>query len=280
MAGRENKIPKIVHQTSKSRCLTERMAEPVERWRQFSTSSSLSYYFHDDDAVMRLLREEFVEFPYLEPIVRKCLLYGTIKADLWRYIVLYVYGGIYSDIDTAPNDKHHLFDDRTELLFDSDAFFVVEQYHMLSQYFMAVSPKHPLMWYAIQESLSALLMESDTGRVAAPMVTGPHALHRAFRSFCKDAGIAVDQAGKGYKPVRAGTYNGTRNRTVTVIGVGENQNEYIQRDVLRGLEKKAEYKKMGMTHFSDDKTSGTGRSCLSSILDFFYAEESKSSNKL
>jgi mannosyltransferase OCH1-like enzyme len=27
---------------------------------------------------------------------------GVMRADFWRYAILYIYGGIYMDIDTSP----------------------------------------------------------------------------------------------------------------------------------------------------------------------------------
>jgi hypothetical protein len=44
-------------------------------------------------------------------------------------------------------------------------FFVVEIWGLLSQYFMAILPCHPLMFYAIQENLVSLLYAHDTGSV-------------------------------------------------------------------------------------------------------------------
>jgi mannosyltransferase OCH1-like enzyme len=39
----------------------------------------------------------------------KCVTNGATKSDIWRYLVLYTYGGIYTDIDNSPNE----FDEKT-----------------------------------------------------------------------------------------------------------------------------------------------------------------------
>lgn len=258
------RIPRIVHQTAKSRCLTLDITETTEKWR----FPGWSYYFHDDDAIQRLFEQEFAEFPYLEDVVRKCLVHGTLKADLWRYVVLWVHGGIYVDLDAIPV----MFSPET-IESATDALFVVEQYHLLSQYFMAVAPRHPLMYYAIHDSLTHLLLAPDTGRISAAMVTGPHALHRAFQQFRRDAGGHVDPASRGYKPVQAGHFVGSYNRSVTAIGVAENQNEFVNRDVLGGTKKKKAYTAMHMRHFLEDKVHATGQSCLSAMLPLHYNEQ-------
>eukprot|EP00977_Amphora_coffeiformis_P010080 scaffold2353_cov167-Amphora_coffeaeformis.AAC.71 len=256
------KIPRIVHQTSKSRCLANNVFALTDQW-QFD---GWEYYLHDDEAIERLFVQEAVHFPLLPLISRHCLMHGTLKADLWRYLVLWVYGGIYTDLDTAPQ----ALVPETTIGPDDDALFVVEQFHLLSQYFMAVSPRHPLVWYAIQRALQNLWDLPDTGRVSAAMTTGPHALHLAYRDFRADAGQFVDPAEPGYKPVWAGRFVGSLNYTVTVVGVGENQNEYVHRDLLGAQKKQAAYKQMHMRHFQQDKKFPTGRSCLSTILDGSY----------
>jgi mannosyltransferase OCH1-like enzyme len=67
---------------------------------------------------------------------------GTALADLWQCLVLYQYGGIYADINSAPG---HLFQNGMVIVDDNDAWFVVERIGTLSQYFMALSTKHLLM---------------------------------------------------------------------------------------------------------------------------------------
>jgi hypothetical protein len=148
---------------------------------------------------------------------------------------------------------------------------------MLSQYFIAITPHHPLMWYAIQHASAHILLTHDTLRVGAAYHTGPHALHEAFRSFRRDAGVNVDEARTGTTPVHAGHFVGTYNRTVTVVGVAANQNEYVDRDVV-GRRKREEYKKMGMTFHLDDvrQAAGPGASCLKRIMDGYYHKSARS----
>lgn len=141
-----------------------------------------------------------------------------------------------------------------------DAYFVVEQYHMLCQYFIAVTPRHPLIWYAIQHALANLWRAADTGRIPAALYTGPHALHVAYTSFRKDAGRVVEETRTGIKPVWVGHFVGTYNRTVTIVGIAGNENEYIDRDVIGSLKRK-EYEKLGMTIYQDEKKNPLDELC-------------------
>ena len=262
------KIPAIVHQTSKSRCLTQMFAKVSHPWRSLD---GYDYHLHDDAAMLRLLvKSDFGNtFPLLHDMVAaNCLPSGTLKADLWRYLVLWEYGGFYADIDTQPTS---LFNTTQPILTaDDDGWFVVEQFHVLSQYVMAVSPKHPLMYYAIHHALNKVMAQSDTGRINAALVTGPHALHRAYQDFRKDAGANVDPQGPGFKPVWAGRFQGTHQRSITVVGRGEFEGEYIQREMMSLPLKKKQYAKMNMTSFREDKLQSSGQSCLSALLQYHH----------
>lgn len=132
--GGNRKIPRIVHQTSRSRCLTTSVSRIIKHW---ILGDDWAYYFHSDEAIDRLFAMDWPEFPHISNMVACLNGKGTLKADLWRYLVLWEYGGIYADLDTKPNKFN-----ATSITVDDDGFFIVEQYHLLSQYFMAVSPKH------------------------------------------------------------------------------------------------------------------------------------------
>lgn len=263
------KIPRRVFQTSKSKCVVWSVALAIRQW-QFQ---GWEYYLFDDQNLRESLeRLAPKNNSIMGRVIRNCLVHGTLKADLWRYAILWEYGGIYADIDTRPNLDYANSEEMWLLWSSHDAVFVVEQYHLLSQYFMAISPKHPLMKYAMEYALNNVLQHPDVYKINAAYTTGPHALHKAFQQFCQEASMSpkiIDPAGTGYKPVQAGTYFGTNNRTVTAVGTAENQNQYITRDFLSYGDRKARvYQAMGMTHFLDQakQQNATGISCWKLIF--------------
>ena len=128
MKGR--KIPKIIHMTSKSKCFTKAYADNVERWR----FDGHSFFLHDDADVNKLyMSREWKEFPLLDE-VRSCINCGAGMADLWRYVALWEYGGIYTDMDNGPG---HQFLNGTLIHNDIDSLFEVERGGYPSQYFFA-----------------------------------------------------------------------------------------------------------------------------------------------
>ena len=281
-------IPKIVHVTSKSRCLTKPFYDNVLKWKQLLPDHRL--YFHDDAAVDRLLNLHWPEFPELQKMYKNCLsVSGAAKADLWRYLVLYKYGGIFTDIDSAPAKRFFLTDGdenddaitdeldedeeetsrtstakttamatkKTTIIdYDNDdSFFVVERIGVLSQYFMASSPGHPLMFTSVLQVFRRLMDVKSVATQYVPFVTGPGALKNAFIEFMRFSKENHSTKGK----VKHGLYVGHNNRTVRVVGGRHNSDKYVKRDAIRRNDKREGYKIMGMTHFSSAGVVGRSR---------------------
>lgn len=125
-------IPKLVHMTSKTKCFTDAFESNINKWR----FDGYSFFMHDDDAVQRLFGRDWPEFPLLQEIL-SCVDTGAGLADVWRYLVLWEYGGIYTDIDNAPGD---LFANGTVIHDQMDSFFEQEREGFPSQYFFAGKP--------------------------------------------------------------------------------------------------------------------------------------------
>jgi hypothetical protein len=88
-------IPRLVHQTWFEPVTREKypnMSRLIQSWK----TSGWDYTFYDDDAATAFLTEHF------PPQVREAydaILPGAFKADLFRYCVLLIKGGIYADMD-------------------------------------------------------------------------------------------------------------------------------------------------------------------------------------
>jgi mannosyltransferase OCH1-like enzyme len=86
-------IPLNLFQTWNTKDLPPKMKACVYRLRQ--QNPEFKYQLYDDEDCIKLLKENFdrdvvYAFHRLKP--------GAYKADLWRYCVLYVHGGMYLDI--------------------------------------------------------------------------------------------------------------------------------------------------------------------------------------
>ncbi len=89
----QQKIPKIIWQTMKTNRVPVLMKSYADTWMDLNPE--YEYRFCDDEDIIDFIKTCFPE--YLEGYKR--LKFGASKADLWRYLIIYRYGGIYADID-------------------------------------------------------------------------------------------------------------------------------------------------------------------------------------
>jgi mannosyltransferase OCH1-like enzyme len=111
-------IPKNIYltwETSDIEKMLPKMKESVELLK--SVNNDCNVYIFDNDQCYNFLKKYFKEevsnaFNNLIP--------GAYKADLWRYCVLYKFGGIYQDIKYQPINGFKY----SELLFNDIEYFV------------------------------------------------------------------------------------------------------------------------------------------------------------
>ena len=149
----------------------------LKRWQQMLPNYSI--FFHDDAAVARLIEQEWSEFPDLNRAMN-CVLYkGAMKIDIWRVLMLYEYGGVYTDIDNWPLDALN----ETSIRSDLSAFFLKDHWNRPSQWFMAFEPHHPMMYLAMTKIIQNILNMNNISKPKVVFVTGPEAVKDAYMDF-------------------------------------------------------------------------------------------------
>jgi len=100
-------IPKNIFQTHKSKQYIlgkSKILNAVLSWKNFQPE--YNYFFYDDQSCDKFMREKMGGNVYRA----YCRLpMAVMKADLWRYCIIYYYGGIYADTDTICKVNPHLF---------------------------------------------------------------------------------------------------------------------------------------------------------------------------
>lgn len=246
------KIPRVIHVTSKSRCVTPQVAECINKWKSYPDHQ---FYFHNDAAIKRLVFEkEWPEFPLPLHLALKCSNAVVEVVDLWRALVLWEYGGIYTDIDNIPKE----FNPSLTLQPDDEAYFEVERGRWLSQYFFAAAPKHPLMYLLVLSVWERLFTLQDIGLQYAPYHTGPGALKQAMKHFMRTHQMIVDRKKPwlAFEKVTEGHYVGLNNRTVTVAPMSS----AVFRSALG--KKGKHYGAMGMSRYDQNKRLPSNTSCF------------------
>ena len=134
-------IPRIIHQTWETLEVPVHMKRAVESW--IEKNPTWTHCFHDDSTRRTLIHKHFSQrvLDAYDNIVP-----GAFRADLWRLCVLYVEGGVYTDVDTVsvvPLDD--FLGGETEFCTSID----LNPAHLYNT-FIASVPKHPFLWETIQ----------------------------------------------------------------------------------------------------------------------------------
>jgi hypothetical protein len=279
-------IPSIVHQTAPSRCLTPLYATGTYQW-MFLTKSGTSYFFHDTAAMDRLLLETYLpEFPHLTLVVQHCLHASEsnsnsssssagnreVRMALWQWLVLWLYGGIYADLNLVPtNETVHLFrkkestttnkggeQDRSKSkIHNSQKIDAILMLHPTSNLirldFMAFAPRHPLLYYSIQNLVTYIARDAERDK---------NLIHTAFHEAMSHfqvrhqprLGLDDNDDDNSQNGI---VYVGPHNRSIRVLAEMSGKS-YFQSVIRRPLVQKSEYDKMNFPFTISSDGGGGG----------------------
>lgn len=228
------RIPMIVHQHARSRCLTRIFNKATVQW----AFRKWSYYFHDEAAVDMLLDIDFPEFPLLKSVATKCLRLHHTKIELWTFVNLWVYGGLYANLNLYPLR----FNASTILSTDDGFFLTYPKTGKLSTNVMAVSPRHPLIFFAVQRMLDNILHSDRSGMIFASNITGARALSQALHDFQRGQLRSSDIR---FDAVIDGIVHGPFRRSIRVAGPLNGTDELVSPIFISRVRKEREYHRMG-----------------------------------
>lgn len=156
------------------------------------SASGFTYRFHDDAQRDALIRDHFSDSLY--PLYTHLPL-EVMKADVWRYAVVYLYGGVYADMDTVCIRD-------PSVLVNSPSWMVVAPEPFDTPYFcqwiFAAAPRSPVLG-AVLAMMTQRLREAG-GVTAKSFAKDPHLIHRltgpamftdAIRAYWGKRGLPV-----------------------------------------------------------------------------------------
>lgn len=160
---------------------------------------------------------------------------------------------------------------------DVDAFFLQEQGGFPSQYFFAVSPKHPMMFLAVHDVMNNLHTADDTGKFYVPFVTGPGTIKRSMLQFMGYNKSWTDEMNAKYGYPTKGLYIGKvqGNRSVTIAGSSATCNSWVNRAGVRGIDKSKGWRLMNVTNYQEVNKAQSGRSCVQYLYDRYSSEQAE-----
>lgn len=164
-------IPLNLFQTYHTLDVPSFMKQNIERLK--TQNPEFTYRLFDDKMCRDFIKSHFtndvvIAFDALKP--------GAYKADLWRYCVLYIHGGIYMDIKFKCANNFKLVD-----LLDKE-YYVKDRYNRgrygIYQAFMVNVAKNPILWECIQQIVRNMKVKFYGDNPLC--ITGPHLLCKYF----------------------------------------------------------------------------------------------------
>ena len=180
-------LPKNIFQTHASTRLSEDAYQAIQSWRELNPDWT-HHYFTDED--QRAFISEYFDKDVLWAYDQ--LIPGAYKADLWRYCILYVKGGVYVDHKfilnkplnaIIPNDcQFATFKDRHQSHKTRWSFK-----HYLWQGLIIAAPKHPFL----KKAIDLVVENTQKGYYGHDglSITGPALLGRAVNIMLEQSPI-------------------------------------------------------------------------------------------
>lgn len=128
-------IPLTLWQTAKSKSDIIPFSRYINSWR--INNPTVDIRFMDDTMCKNFIRDNFSDEVFF---VYNSLPLGIMKADMWRVAIIYIYGGIYADIDTVCHSS-------IDTILHKDIIVCKEfdNLNNIANYFFAATPKHPVL---------------------------------------------------------------------------------------------------------------------------------------
>jgi mannosyltransferase OCH1-like enzyme len=196
-------IPKTIYQTWKTKKLHE-ILDPQHQQCIKSIKRHNSHYQHiiyDDSDCDRFIKDHFPEYYNIYVNLK----IPVQKADFWRYLVIYKYGGIYMDMDCICTRNFDTFNVTTQNLNPLNILIAEEElirydkgvlYQQYAQYWFASSPKHPVLLLCIENVISAfknpeiLTYKKDEQTI---YLTGPIPWSNAIHNYSNRCEIYINK---------------------------------------------------------------------------------------
>lgn len=180
-------ISRIIHQTYRTwHDIPPAVKFTIERLRELNPE--FDYRFYDDAAIESFIKRHYgqeilIQYRRIDPH------YGAARADLFRYLCLYQFGGVYLDIkasmsrslrEVLQDDDHYLLSQWDQSLF-SGWGSAKELAHIpggeYQQWHVIAAPRHPFLKAVIESVLAKIAsydpFKQDSGPSAVLRLTGP-----------------------------------------------------------------------------------------------------------
>jgi len=181
-------IPLNLYQTWHTKNLPFFMDKCVKKLKEINPE--FTYHLFDDDDCRSFIKKHFS--PEVLNSFDK-LIPGAYKADLWRYCVLYINGGIYLDIKFDPINNFKLIN-----LIDKEYYCrdIIESNSGIYNAIMISKPNNPLLLIAINNIVENTKLQFYGTSSLEP--TGPLLLKKIFNKENKNIDLKLENVDKTF----------------------------------------------------------------------------------
>ena len=177
-------IPKNIFQTHKSFHYVKtkpKLLNAMKSWTKFS--NEFNYYFYNNEMCEKFMKENCDNTTYNAYTM---LPMGVMKADLWRYCIIYKYGGIYSDIDTICYVNPNIFINDSQLVVSPELGT-----NYFCQWTFSGAPGCPILKSIIDLSVYRILNTQIKGEHIIHYLTGPTLFSDGIEKYLKENNLPV-----------------------------------------------------------------------------------------
>ena len=179
-------IPKNIFQTHKSFNYIKtkpKILNAMKTWMKYS--NEFNYYFYSNKMCDDFMRENFDDRTYR---AYSRLPMGVMKADLWRYCIIYKYGGIYADSDTICKVNPNIFISNSQLIVSPEI-----NCPYFCQWTFSAAPNSPILKTVIDSSIYVRSIMTWKCCASPYQLTRGKALFTSLRSALLSASIAGER---------------------------------------------------------------------------------------
>lgn len=172
-------IPRNIVQSFSSRYVTERTKKNIENW--VTMNEEYSYTYFDENEIVNFIIEHYSN-EHLETFYK--INAGAGRADFFRYLYLYKFGGVWVDITLVCNTPlREYIKETTELVLVHDVLP-----NNIYNAFMGFPKNHPVLEKCIEKCIEYVKNETHRhmGSRCIFHTTGPEMIKKEYFSYYKD----------------------------------------------------------------------------------------------
>ena len=183
-------IPKNIYQTHKSINYINtkpKLVKAIKSWVKHT--KEFSYFFYNNQMCDDFIKNNFDENVYK---AYSMLPMPVMKADLWRYCIIYKCGGIYADTDTVCKINPNIF------INDSLLTIVPENETHLCQWVFSAPKNSPILKSIIDLSVERILNTPIKGEHIIHYLTGPALFTDGIEKYLIENNYPIFENKKNY----------------------------------------------------------------------------------